>query len=265
MQARPCANAILVMLLAAPLAVCRAGTPPAAAGSVIGPQTRTVRHPARKAYPVIYRNAAGKIIDSKTFMQGVRAGQRFSRAVDKQHAHLVFTLYPVGTDPVGAIELGPGSMKLRIHPGQHLPAFKLRTVAGRTVRESSLRGRPTLVNFFFATCEPCIEEIPSLDAYARQHPGIRVLAITFNDKAIAKTFVGKQHFTWPVVYAGNALIHRIGVSVYPMLAVFDSSGRLVEARLSPSLSSSGKLTAAQISHWVHTTLASERARPPGHS
>ena len=72
--------------------------------------------------------------------------------------------------------------------GAAFPAFALKTTAGVPVAGDVLSGRLTLLNFFFADCSRCIAEVPTLNAYARQHPEVQVLAVTFDDAEIAKKF-----------------------------------------------------------------------------
>jgi len=37
-----------------------------------------------------------------------------------------------------------------------LPPFELRDLAGKHVNSASFKGKPTLINFYFAACVPCI-------------------------------------------------------------------------------------------------------------
>ncbi len=42
-----------------------------------------------------------------------------------------------------------------------MPPFELRDLAGKRVTAGSLKGKPTLMNFYFAQCVPCILEVGS--------------------------------------------------------------------------------------------------------
>jgi len=48
-------------------------------------------------------------------------------------------------------------------PVTEMPPFDLRDLAGKRITAASLKGKPTLVSFFFSTCMPCILEVkPSI-------------------------------------------------------------------------------------------------------
>ena len=44
-------------------------------------------------------------------------------------------------------------------PVTEIPPFDLKDLAGKRVTSASLKGKPTLVSFFFSTCVPCILEV----------------------------------------------------------------------------------------------------------
>ena len=57
--------------------------------------------------------------------------------------------------------------------GTDYPAFKVVTLSGDTVTEKELRGKVTLINFWFESCAPCMAEMPALnDLYLKyqNHP-----------------------------------------------------------------------------------------------
>ena len=44
-------------------------------------------------------------------------------------------------------------------PVTEMPPFDLKDLAGKRVTSASLKGKPTLISFFFSTCVPCILEV----------------------------------------------------------------------------------------------------------
>src|SRR6476659_2623660 len=56
---------------------------------------------------------------------------------------------------------GPANaVRTGFQPGEYAPDFELRSVGGPSVRLSSLRGKPVLLNFWATRCAPCRIEMP---------------------------------------------------------------------------------------------------------
>ncbi len=80
--------------------------------------------------------------------------------------------------------------------GGQAPGFSLRTLDGRTVSLEEFRGRPVVVNFWYAGCPPCQQEMPLLQRTAAQHPGVTVLLLDYRDSAAtARSFLDARGIT----------------------------------------------------------------------
>ena len=112
-------------------------------------------------------------------------------------------------------------------PVTEIPPFDLRDLAGKRVTAGSLKGKPTLVNFYFAQCVPCILEVGPINGYAARHPEMNFLAVTFDEPIVARAFVDRYQFRWRVVPDAQEFIERMRVKKFPMMALFDSRGRLL--------------------------------------
>lgn len=112
-------------------------------------------------------------------------------------------------------------------PISEMPAFDLRDLNGKRITSASLKGKPTLVNFYFAKCKPCILEVGPLNEFAAARPHMNFLAVTFDDTDEARAFVDQYRFKWRVVPNARDLIDRVRVKSYPMMALFDADGRLL--------------------------------------
>jgi peroxiredoxin len=115
-------------------------------------------------------------------------------------------------------------------PVTEMPPFDMRDLAGKRVTSRGLKGKPTLINFYFATCVPCILEVGPINGYAKAHPEMNFLAVTFDEAPVARAFVDRYQFRWRVVPDARDFIDRMKVKQYPMMALFDSSGRLLGTR-----------------------------------
>jgi cytochrome c biogenesis protein CcmG, thiol:disulfide interchange protein DsbE len=95
------------------------------------------------------------------------------------------------------------------------------------VTSASLEGKPTLINFYFAKCVPCILEVGPLNTYATSRPDMNFLAVTFDEPAEARAFVQRFGFRWRVLPDARDFIDRMRVKQYPLMALFDANGRLL--------------------------------------
>jgi thiol-disulfide isomerase/thioredoxin len=111
-----------------------------------------------------------------------------------------------------------------------LPPLDLKDLSGKRVVAAGLRGKPTLINFFFSTCVPCILEVQPLNEFAAARPQMNFVAITFDEPAIAQAFVKRFGFRWRVMPDARDFIERMRVKNYPMMALFDANGRLLGTR-----------------------------------
>gem|GEM_PF-1016830 len=98
--------------------------------------------------------------------------------------------------------------------------------------ESTRRGlgHPMLVNFWATWCEPCKEELPSLETLAElegeEHLG--VLAINVGDsKLVMERFVQLSALKLPTLQDTTRQIAKYhGVHIYPTTLLVDSKGRI---------------------------------------
>jgi peroxiredoxin len=108
-----------------------------------------------------------------------------------------------------------------------MPPFELKDLAGKRVTSASLRGKPTLISFFFSTCVPCILEVQPLNRFAADRPQMNFLAVTFDDPAAAREFVTRYGVRWRVAPDAQDFIERMRVKQYPLMALFDANGKLL--------------------------------------
>ncbi|MBE1160229.1 redoxin domain-containing protein [Dyella acidiphila] len=192
---------------------------------------------------VRYLDSNGKPLDYAGFAQQLHARRSYSITRDRQAGAAVLRLRPPG-----AHAGEPG--RFAFGRGDAFPPFELRSLRGATQRLSDFHGRYTLVSFFFAECGPCIAEVPTLNAFAREHGEMNVVSITFEDAVLARGFVDDHGLSWNVLYDGVALTDTLGVGTYPTLMLIDPSGRVAGAAVGMSLSDDSVKRLADLDGWV---------------
>jgi peroxiredoxin len=89
-----------------------------------------------------------------------------------------------------------------IKTGDPAPLFKCRTIDGKSIDISKLKGKVIMVNFFATWCPPCNLELPVLqkeiwDKY-KNNPGFVLIILgREHTEAEVKDFVAKKKFTMP--------------------------------------------------------------------
>ncbi len=113
---------------------------------------------------------------------------------------------------------------------QEAPDFSLPDRSGKKWSLSSLRGRPVLLNFWFSTCPPCIEEMPGLEQLqGRLGDKAVVLAVSVDEDgwpAINK-FFGKSGTGLSVLLDDSKSIpKKYGTDKYPESFLIDAAGKM---------------------------------------
>ena len=88
--------------------------------------------------------------------------------------------------------------------GAPAPDFTLKTLDGKSLKLSDLRGKAVLLNFWATWCAPCKIETPWIvdlqNQYAAQ--GLQVVGVSMDDESDTdgiKKFVQEMHMTYPIL------------------------------------------------------------------
>lgn len=106
-----------------------------------------------------------------------------------------------------------------------LPDFELVTLGGETITRDDLKGKPTLINFWFTSCPPCIDEMPVLNQIQEAYQeDFNFVAITFQSKKSVKKFLKKHPFHFKHVLDAQVLIDQLKIESYPKNIILDENG-----------------------------------------
>ncbi|MPV50479.1 redoxin domain-containing protein [Pseudactinotalea sp. HY160] len=111
------------------------------------------------------------------------------------------------------------------------------TMAGDPVDIADWRGRPVVLNFWYAECPPCRKEAPDLAALATEYEdSVEFLGVNHtNEPATAQAFERRFELPYPSLYdkqaAGVAAVQGVvPLAAMPSTVVLDPQGR-VAARI----------------------------------
>lgn len=111
--------------------------------------------------------------------------------------------------------------------GQPAPDFTLVDIQGETVRLSSLRGKPVLVNFWATWCTPCAQEMPMIEsAYQKEGSQFAVLAVNADEPdAKVRDYVNNMGLTFTILLdPGGTVQSQYRLNGYPSSFFIDGDG-----------------------------------------
>jgi thiol-disulfide isomerase/thioredoxin len=103
-----------------------------------------------------------------------------------------------------------------------LPAIGPRGALGPKIALAT--GKVTIVDFWATWCGPCLAAMPRLDALARAHPDVVVLAVNLDDAAAARALFDERGYRMTLVADDTLTSERYGVSTIPHTVLIDRAG-----------------------------------------
>lgn len=101
---------------------------------------------------------------------------------------------------------------------------------GQQVDLSALTGKVVVLNFWATWCPPCIREMPSLQAFYNKYqasPNVEFLIVEVDNKPdLAKSFVEKNNFTFPVYSPAGMIPEAFLGQAIPTTVILNKKGEI---------------------------------------
>jgi cytochrome c biogenesis protein CcmG/thiol:disulfide interchange protein DsbE len=124
-----------------------------------------------------------------------------------------------------------------VSKGDTAPVFSVTTESGKKISTSDFGGKLLVLNFWASWCAPCVEEMPSLEQFARgmANSGVVVLGVSIdtNEKSY-KRFLQQARPSFETSRDPQAdIAANYGTFKWPETYVIDRDGKVVEKYIGP--------------------------------
>ena len=109
------------------------------------------------------------------------------------------------------------------------PLFEMTLLNGKALTTSDLRGKKTLINLWFTSCQPCLDEIPFLNEIRTElnSQEFNFIAITYQDSTEISEFLKSNDFNFTHIVNSRNIIDSLGVRFYPKTIILDDKLTIV--------------------------------------
>ncbi len=117
--------------------------------------------------------------------------------------------------------------------GAILPEFESTTIEGLTISNQSLKGKISVINFWFIACPPCVAEIPGLNALVEKYGSdqINFIAVGRDSEQDIRDFLNDHPWRFQIVANSEYLVDEVFKIRwgYPTTFVVNQKGEIVLA------------------------------------
>jgi len=122
--------------------------------------------------------------------------------------------------------------------GQPMADFSLPDLQGHPISLSSLKGKVVFLNVWATWCQPCIDEMPTIQHLhdQLQPRGLEVLTVSLDPlgSQIVAPFLKQYGLSFPVLLDVKSQLQKLyGTTGVPESFIIDKDGRLVEKVVGP--------------------------------
>jgi thiol-disulfide isomerase/thioredoxin len=195
---------------------------------------------------VVYKDENGSVVSFDNFIASVSAGRSFAKIVEGDKSLAEFTINP---PEARAPATHQENAALAIPVASEMPEIPSSDISGN-LHALKNGEHYTLLSFFFHDCVPCIQEIPQLNALSVRAKQVQLVAVTFEDKAVAQRFIRERGLKLPVVAGEQEYIDALGIKTYPTLVLISPDGRLVGSRTSYKPAANEEAGVKELEDWL---------------
>ena len=105
-----------------------------------------------------------------------------------------------------------------------LPHFVIEKYKGGNLTDEDLKGKPTILNLWFTSCSPCINEMADLnDIKEKYGDKFNYIGMTFDDRPAVYDLFKRRIFKFDVLINAQKYIDKLDIEGYPELILIDKN------------------------------------------
>lgn len=119
----------------------------------------------------------------------------------------------------------------QLKPGKIIEQFTFKDLNGNTHSLASLKGKVVVLNFWFASCKPCIEEVDEFNVLVEKYKdsNVVILSPTFENPDVCKKFIEKYQLSTLVCPDQKEYTKTLELIYYPTNIILDKEGYIFKA------------------------------------
>ncbi len=123
--------------------------------------------------------------------------------------------------------------------GSVAPDIELIDINKNKLKLSELNGSVVFINFWATWCEPCIDEMPSIEGLFRrlsENPKFKLITILFKDEgSMAFNYMNENGYTFPLyLNPDGSAAKEFGITGVPETFIIDKKGILRDKVMGPA-------------------------------
>jgi len=116
----------------------------------------------------------------------------------------------------------------------HAIDFKWMDESGTTWSLDSLKGEPVLVHFWASWCPSCRAEMPAYARWVSEHPQVKTLTISLDQKAAnATAFLKETGIAMPILLSDENQARKLGAQALPTSIIIAADGQISQTHRGP--------------------------------
>ncbi len=172
---------------------------------------------------LIFKNQEGKVLTKEEvneFMKGV-----FSTRQENINGRKIITIIPAGTDERAGLQAKIGVFRNSLL-NKPVNEFNLTDLNNKRWSSKELKGKVLVINFWFTSCKPCIQEMPHLNKLVEENKntGVVFLAPAPESESQIRKFLTKYSFDYSIIPSSIDFMTTMKIEKFPTHLVIDREG-----------------------------------------